>query len=142
MPTEKKTPAGHGWSLGLKAARLAQVVARVEQGLSAQALHRLMDALDIDVEAAAALVGASPRTLARRRKSGRLTPEESDRLYRLARLFERAVEVLGTGAEARAWLKAPQWGLGGAVPLDYAKTEPGARAVETLLDRIDYGVLA
>ena len=43
---------------------------------------------------------------------------------------------------AREWLKAPQFGLSGAVPLEYARTEAGARAVEDLVRRIDYGVLA
>jgi uncharacterized protein (DUF2384 family) len=33
-----------------------------------------------------------------------------------------------------------QPGLGGAVPLDFAKTEIGAREVENLLGRIEYGV--
>ena len=41
---------------------------------------------------------------------------------------------------ARQWLSFPQYGLGGVVPLDYARTEVGAREVETLLGRIEYGV--
>lgn len=41
---------------------------------------------------------------------------------------------------AKQWLNAPQVGLGGAVPLDYAKTEVGAHEVENLLGRIEYGV--
>ena len=60
---------------------------------------------------------------------------------RKARLVKRAVEVLGSEEEAWRWLKREQWGLGGAVPLQHAKTEAGAREVETLLSRIDYGVL-
>jgi len=43
---------------------------------------------------------------------------------------------------ARRWLSSPQRGLGGAVPLDYAETEIGAREVEDLLGRIEYGVYA
>jgi len=30
--------------------------------------------------------------------------------------------------------------LGGAIPLEYARTEVGARELEKLLGRIDYGV--
>ena len=60
---------------------------------------------------------------------------------RLAHLHERAVEVLGDEEEAWRWLEREQWGLGGAVPLQHAKTESGAREVEVLLGRIDYGVL-
>ncbi|WP_082407641.1 MbcA/ParS/Xre antitoxin family protein [Verrucomicrobium spinosum] len=39
-------------------------------------------------------------------------------------------------------LNAPQTGLGGAIPLDYARTEVGAREVEALLTRIEHGVYA
>jgi putative toxin-antitoxin system antitoxin component (TIGR02293 family) len=52
----------------------------------------------------------------------------------------RAVDVLGSQEVARRWLTHPQFGLGGAAPLDYAETEAGAREVENLLGRIEYGV--
>jgi putative toxin-antitoxin system antitoxin component (TIGR02293 family) len=52
----------------------------------------------------------------------------------------KAVEVLESVEGARRWLNAPQVGLGGAVPLEYAESELGAREVEDLLGRIEYGV--
>ena len=52
----------------------------------------------------------------------------------------RAVEVLESMDHARQWLTSPQLGLGGSVPLEYAETEVGAREVEDLLGRIEYGV--
>jgi len=48
----------------------------------------------------------------------------------------KAIAVLGGVEHAREWLRSPQFGLGGAVPLDYAQTEPGAREVENLLGSI------
>lgn len=135
-----------GWSLGLRALTPARVIAHIEQGLSMSALDRLRRHLGLSDEEVSQVVGASVRTLARRRKAGRLGRDESDRLYRLARLYERAVAVFGGDAlareEARQWFHLPQWGLGGATPLAYARTEAGAREVGALLDRIDYGVLA
>ncbi len=59
---------------------------------------------------------------------------------RFSQLLEHATKVFGDVDRARAWLKHPQRGLGGAVPLDYAETEIGAREVDRLLGRIDYGV--
>lgn len=50
------------------------------------------------------------------------------------------MDVFGDQDDARTWLRRPQWGLGGAIPLEYARTDPGAREVEALLDRIEYGV--
>ncbi|PYJ47733.1 MAG: hypothetical protein DME85_03895 [Verrucomicrobia bacterium] len=69
-----------------------------------------------------------------------MSPDESDKLLRFARLLEHATDVFGNLVKARAWLKFPQRGLGGSVPLDYAETEIGAREVDNLLGRIDYGV--
>ena len=55
----------------------------------------------------------------------------------LARLLGHAVHLFGGLEEARRWLKEPQRGLHGAVPLDYAKTDLGAREVENLLTQLD-----
>ncbi len=54
--------------------------------------------------------------------------------------LSKAIEVLESAENARQWLASPQVGLGGAVPLEYAETELGAREVEDLLGRIEYGV--
>jgi putative toxin-antitoxin system antitoxin component (TIGR02293 family) len=59
---------------------------------------------------------------------------------RYQRLLEKADDVFGDAASAREWLTHKQPGLGGAVPLDFARTEIGAREVENLLGRIEYGV--
>lgn len=79
-------------------------------------------------------------TLHGKKAQGRLGRAESDRVARLARLTGNPAKVLGGIEAARQWLKGPQFGLGGAVPLDYAKTEIGAREVENFLGRIEYGV--
>jgi putative toxin-antitoxin system antitoxin component (TIGR02293 family) len=86
------------------------------------------------------LLGISKATLHRRKAGGRLAPAESDRVVRFARLMGRAVVVLESEATARQWLSSPQFGLGGAVPLEYAETELGAREVEDLLGRLEHGV--
>ncbi|MFM8620305.1 MAG: antitoxin Xre/MbcA/ParS toxin-binding domain-containing protein, partial [Opitutaceae bacterium] len=43
---------------------------------------------------------------------------------------------------ARSWLDRPQVGLEGAVPLEFARSELGARVVEELMLRIHRGILA
>ena len=86
------------------------------------------------------MLGISKATLHRRMTTGRLDPAESDRVVRFARLMGKAVEVMESPETARKWLSAPQVGLGGSIPLEYAETEVGAREVENLLGRIEYGV--
>jgi len=75
----------------------------------------------------------------RRKVRGRPARAEFDPGLR-ARLIGKAVSVFENEESARRWLSSPQVGLDGAMPLDYAKTEAGAREVEDLLERIDYGV--
>ncbi len=76
----------------------------------------------------------------RRKVAGRLTAQESDKVVRFSRLLKQAADLFGSVERGRAWLKFPQRGLGGAVPLDYAQTEVGALEVERLLGRIQYSV--
>ena len=88
----------------------------------------------------AGLAGISGTTLTRRKRSGQLTPNESEHVLRIANLLERAAGVFEDVGDAAAWLKTPNLSLGDVTPLDYADTEIGAREVENLLGRIDYGV--
>jgi putative toxin-antitoxin system antitoxin component (TIGR02293 family) len=87
-------------------------------------------------------LGISPRTLKRRRRGSTLIPIESERLYRIARLFRRATGVFESEEEARSWMKRPQMRPGGEIPLEIARLEPGAREAERLLGRIEHGIPA
>jgi putative toxin-antitoxin system antitoxin component (TIGR02293 family) len=131
----------HGTSLGLDARSTDDLIDRLKHGLPPSAFERLREQLDLASDALARLTGVSTRTLARRKKQDApLAPDTSERLLRIARLYEIATDVLMGEAEARRWLKAPNAALGGQSPLDYADTEPGAREVEDLLGRLAHGV--
>jgi putative toxin-antitoxin system antitoxin component (TIGR02293 family) len=82
------------------------------------------------------------KTLANRRKLGTLTPEQSDRLVRVARVLAAAEETFGSREKAGAWLRRPTQVLAGEAPLHLLDTDEGARAVETLLGRIGHGIAA
>jgi putative toxin-antitoxin system antitoxin component (TIGR02293 family) len=123
-----------------KAKHPHELIRRIQRGLSFSELKALQDSIDMPFEQLAAKLSISRSTLQRRKANGRLSPAESDKLMRFARLLEHATNVFGDVDKARAWLKFPQRGLGGVVPLDYAETEIGAREVDNLLGRIDYGV--
>jgi putative toxin-antitoxin system antitoxin component (TIGR02293 family) len=118
----------------------AHILETLRAGLPIGELEALQSSLAIPMEKLAPRLGISKATLHRRRLSGRLDPGESDRVMRFARLMSKAIEVLESEENARRWLNSPQVGLGGAVPLDYAELEMGAREVEDLLGRIEYGV--
>ena len=116
-------------------------VARIESGLPAAAAFALKEALGMTNHELSAVLGVSPRTLARLDSSrSRLDAVAGDRLVRTARLFAIAVDVLEDQAAAARWMKMPHRALGGAVPLRLAETDVGARAVETLLGRMEFSV--
>ncbi len=118
----------------------AQVIHRVSKGLPFSELEHLRGEIDEPLESVARRLAISRSTLQRRKTERRLSPQESDRVMRFWRLTQQAAKVFGDMARARQWLKFPQRGLGGAVPLDYASTEVGAREIENLLGRIEYSV--
>jgi putative toxin-antitoxin system antitoxin component (TIGR02293 family) len=123
-----------------KAKHPTELIRQIQKGLRFSELQTLQNSLDLAFEQLAAKLCISRSTLHRRKAAGRLSPDESDKVMRLSRLLDHAAKVFGDVEKARAWLKFPQVGLGGAVPLDYAQTEVGAREVDDLLGRIDYGV--
>jgi putative toxin-antitoxin system antitoxin component (TIGR02293 family) len=123
-----------------KAKHPTDLIRQIQKGLRFTELETLQSTIDLPFEQLAAKLSISRSTLQRRKAAGRLSPDESDKVMRLSRLLEHATKVFGNVEKARTWLKFPQRGLGGAVPLDYAETEVGAREVDNLLGRIDYGV--
>ncbi len=123
-----------------KAKHPTDLIRQIQKGLRFSELETLQNSIDMPFEQLAAKLSISRSTLQRRKAAGRLSPDESDKVMRLSRLLEHATNVFGDIEKARTWLKFPQRGLGGAVPLDYAETEVGAREVDNLLGRIDYDV--
>lgn len=119
-----------------------ETVERIRSGLPMVEFSVLQDLLGLSAEALAQHLAISRSTLVRRRKSGRLDMQESDRLLRYARLYARAQAVLQDEAAARDWLKQPARALDFVTPLTFAETEAGAREVEALLGRIEYGVFS
>jgi putative toxin-antitoxin system antitoxin component (TIGR02293 family) len=83
----------------------------------------------------------SPRaSLERRRRSGRLSPGESDRLARVAAVWSLAREVFGAPETARRFLGAPHAMLEGRSPLDVVLAAgAGADVVVNILGRAAYG---
>jgi len=123
-----------------KAKHPTELIRQIQKGLPFSDLKVLQGSIDMPFDKLAAKLSISRSTLQRRRAAGRLSPDESDKVLRFSRLLRQAADLFGDIDKGRAWLKHPQYGLGGAVPLDYAETEIGAREVENLLGRMKYGV--
>jgi len=113
----------------------------VRKGLPASSVKVLAERLDVGNMVLSQKLGIPQRTLTRRLSQGsRLTAAESDRTVRLARVYARAVEMIGDEEKAVEWFRTPNRALGGERPLDQLDTDVGAREVEDILGRIAYGV--
>lgn len=129
--------------LGARAMHLRDLLRLIARGLPYESIDSLQRQTGLDMETLIVLVQIPRRTLTRRKQEGRFAPEESDRLVGAARLLSKALDLFEGNAEAaRGWLAAPQVALGGVVPLDIAKSDVGAREVETLIDRLEYGIFS
>lgn len=113
----------------------------IKTGVKPSSLYALQEMLGITRQELAARVNIPKATLDRRaRLDQALPPDETERVLRLFRLFKIAEETLGDADKAKLWFHTANKALGGASPLEYADSEPGAREVENLLGRIQYGV--
>lgn len=116
--------------------------AAVRKGLPFASVLAVLAQLDLPQAALAKLLSIPTRTLARRQAARWLQPDESDRLYRVARIVTLANSALGTTLAARTWLTSTNRALGGESPLNLLDTEIGARRVEEVLERINYGIFS
>ncbi|WP_292237144.1 antitoxin Xre/MbcA/ParS toxin-binding domain-containing protein [Mesorhizobium sp.] len=71
-----------------------------------------------------------------------LTIDESDRAVRLLRVQSLAEDTFGDNDKANRWLRRPLTELGGETPLEVARTEAGARVIETILGKVAWGAAA
>jgi putative toxin-antitoxin system antitoxin component (TIGR02293 family) len=129
--------------LGLRSFDTATLVKQLEEGISYAAFERLKLTLKVSSKELAEATLITQRTLARRKKAGRMRPDESDRLVRLARVFSRSIELYeGDSDAAQSWMMRPNRAFAGVSPLEMTKTEVGAREVENLIGRIEHGVIS
>ena len=113
----------------------------IRKGLPASSITALAQKLQIGNSVLSRKLGIPQRTLTRRlSEASLLTPAESDRTVRMARIYANAVEMIGDEGRAILWLTTPNRALGGERPLDQLDTDVGARLVEDILGRIAYGV--
>ena len=125
--------------LGRNLASQRDLCEAIREGFPPAVVEELMQASGLTLKELAEALDLSPRSLQRRRRSGRLAHFESDRLYRLARIVALAQQSLADRKSAARWLKRSNRALGGTAPIDAIDTELGARQVENVLGRIAYG---
>jgi putative toxin-antitoxin system antitoxin component (TIGR02293 family) len=137
----RAVPEVPGSSLGMTTTDLLMVTRKLMRGLSYRTLTQFQKKSGLTLEEVAQVVQIPRRTLARRKVQGRLTRPESERLFRLALVFEKTLSLFeGDTPAARTWLTSPNGALADQSPLVVSETEFGAREVESLIGRLEHGV--
>ncbi len=118
------------------------LVEAVQQGLPTAAVEGLVSRRLVSRDEVYTLISPKRTYLLRRQARSRLSPQESERATRVARILTLAADAFGAAAKAARWLRTPNRVLKDAVPLGLLATEPGARLVEDELHRIAWGLYA
>ena len=119
---------------------LGELAARVVRGLPVRSLRCVSEHFPESERTRIEYLVVKRTTLLRRERSGVLSPEESERLERVARLTALAEHVLESRAEAQQFLTSPHALLDGEAPIELAATDLGARRVENVLWQLEYGL--
>ena len=120
-----------------------KVLNKIKAGSPVQSFLILVEAYDATQKEMAESLSIPISTLNRRKVSGKLHTDESDRVVRFAKLKDDAVALMqGDGDAAISWLRTPQDILSGESPMAHASTELGVREVEALISRIRHGVFS
>lgn len=128
--------------LGLIKRDRAELIRVLRNGLPVAVFGKLATEIGTTQAALGKVIGLASSTLSRRRQSKRLSPDESDRLYRVASAYRSALQLFeGDRSAARRWLNEPAKALDGSKPIEYLDTEAGAEAVHDLILRLEHGVI-
>lgn len=119
-----------------------ELMKALREGLPTSSVTHFKQVTGLADEEIAELLQIGARTLSRLKSSSRLPPEVSDRLYAVASVYSLAEKVLGNREVAVGWLGAPQFGLQYHRPLEFLSTDLGRQQVKSLLNQIEYGMLA
>lgn len=145
IPSVESLGHGHRYAtvlLGLRKTGALSLAAAVRSGLAYRSLDRFAREIDLPLGELSELIQIPSRTLVRRKSEGRLHPEESDRLLRVSRIFGLAIDLFeGDRAAALHWLSIAQHALGNETPMALIQTDVGAREVESLIGRLEHGVV-
>jgi putative toxin-antitoxin system antitoxin component (TIGR02293 family) len=114
----------------------------VEHGVPKSALRAVARALADDAAGQRRIMFRVVPEATYKRRRDRLNRNESERTERLARVVAMASQVWDDRDETRRFLGAEHPALAGKTPLEVAFSELGARQVEELLARIQYGLPA
>lgn len=116
------------------------LLGQISEGLDGKVANLIVDWAKITQNDLRKMSGIPSTTFSRSVKT-RFTSEQSERLVRIIRVIDRAVELFeGNKEEAQKWLNEPNRALSWKVPAELMASETGAYEVIKLITRLEHGV--
>jgi putative toxin-antitoxin system antitoxin component (TIGR02293 family) len=128
--------------LGKAVTSLLELNDAVERGLPKATLRIVVQRIFSNASDQRAMMHRIVPEATYKRRRDRLSPAESERTERLARVVAIAEDVWQDRDQARRFLTTPHPEIGGKTPVEAALTELGARQAEEVMARIVYGLPA
>lgn len=118
-----------------------KVRALVKSGFSVELLSNVANIIGFRLTLVAHSLGITSSMLARRRKHGYFNREESDRIFCLIKVIERANDFFeGDQKSVRQWMQTSLPALGQKQPIEMLQTTADTIAVLNLMTRLEFGV--
>lgn len=125
---------------GLNSSDGVALLGQINEGLDGNVADVIVDWAKMTQNDLRKMSGIPSTTFSRSRKA-RFTADQSERLVRIIRVIDRAVELFeGDKDEAQKWLNEPNRALGWKVPAELMASETGAYEVMKLITRLEHGV--
>lgn len=119
----------------------AKLREQVSNGFSIKLFNSLISIVGMQHKALREALKIPLTTFNRRRKVGRFTMKESDRLYSLVEVFSRATDLFeGDRRAAVEWMSRKSPSLSDKRPIDLLDSHVNTQAVLELITRLEYGV--
>lgn len=112
----------------------------IERGLPLTTLEEFSVYSGISVRELLEVVIPARTLKHRRQRQEPLNLDESDRVARVARVYELAVKVFGDRDDGRKWLCGQKSRFDGKTALEMLRSEAGEKAVKDFLIQIDEGM--
>jgi len=132
----------HGMGCTFQEMSDANMILAVRAGMPSESVVVMAEKMRVTQAEIAGWLHTTTRTLQRHiTQRTRFSPEMSDRIAQLNRVYCRCEEVFKDAEKAATWLNAPNYALGDVTPASLLDTITGINMVLNELGRIEHGVL-
>lgn len=140
LPTTQTRPPRLWQVAGLNNSDGVALLGQIQDGLDGKVAGLIIDWAKITQNDLRKMSGIPSTTFSRSVKA-RFSADQSERLVRIIRVIDRAVELFeGDKVAAQKWLNESNRALGWKMPVELMASETGAYEVMKLITRLEHGV--